>query len=129
MEFSTACAALIRVPCPIVGFVVARRAPARTPAVGAGRVAGQPGAALLNASRRHRRRNLEPRSARREGRGVPNALWRHRRRHVELQPVDGRAVPGYRVRRLELVTTLLDPVASPKGELAELFLSRGRSRW
>src|SRR5262249_23185989 len=34
------------------------------------------------------------------------------------------AVPGYRVRRRVLVTTMLDPAASPKRELAELFLSR-----
>jgi len=49
---------------------------------------------------------------------IPETLTvRHVRAHVDI--------PGFRSRKLELVTTLLDPVAYPAEKLAELY----RDRW
>jgi hypothetical protein len=58
---------------------------------------------------------------------VAKKLWRQLPEQISLRlirwPV---AIAGFRTRELILVTTLLDPVAYPASELAELYLRRWR---
>jgi hypothetical protein len=64
---------------------------------------------------------------RRQARTATRKLWRSLPDQITLRLISWPvAVPGFRTRKLILVTILLDPVAYPPAELAALYLRRWR---